>query len=49
MFELAWIQIMSNGSLKSKRKVFATQAAMERFISKLVESGNCYEILGYRA
>jgi len=49
MFELAWIQIMSNGSLKPKRKTFATQAAMERFIDKLVESGNCYEILGYRA
>lgn len=49
MFEIAYIEISSSGKLTSKRRSFKTEAALNRFIDKLYESGKLYQILGTRS
>ena len=47
-FELAWQEITKSGKITTKRKSFATYAAMEKFIDKVSEKDSFYQILGYR-
>ena len=46
--ELAWIEIDKHGNLNQKRREFKTQKTLEKFIEKLQDSGNLYQILGCR-
>ena len=48
MNELAWQEYNKSGRIVTKRKTFKTDAAMERFIEKLVDKDNFYQILAYR-
>ena len=41
---LRWIQINKRFELVSKEREFKSQKARERFIEKLLDSGNLYEI-----
>ena len=41
---LRWIEINKRFELVSKEREFKSQKARERFIDKLVDSGNLYEI-----
>ena len=41
---LRWIEINKRFELVSKEREFKSQKARERFIYKLVDSGNLYEI-----
>ncbi len=47
-FELAWIEINKRFQLVSKRREFKTPEARTRFVDKLLNSGNLYEILSSR-
>ena len=46
MFEVAWKEFNKSGRIVCKRKSFATQKALEKFIEKLYNSDNLYEIYG---
>lgn len=45
VFEVAWHEIDRKGLIVSKRKAFASSAARERFIGKLVEKDSFFRIL----
>lgn len=47
MFYVSFIVITKKGNLESKVKSFKTHKAMEKFLAKIEESGNLYDILGY--
>jgi len=46
-FEVAWQEFDRNDRPVAKRKQFKTQAAMSRFIEKLKEKDNFYQLLAY--
>lgn len=46
--ELCWQEFNAKGAIVTKRKVFSTQSAMTKFIDKLTEKGNLYQIYGTR-
>lgn len=48
MFEVAWQEFNKSGRLVTKRKSFKTAEAMEKFIEKLFEKDNFYNILATR-
>ena len=48
MCEVAYLEINSKYQIVSKRREFKTEAAMQKFIEKLFESGNLYQLLGTR-
>ena len=45
MCEVSWLEFTKSGEVKTKRKAFKTEAAMQKFINKLVEKDNFYRIL----
>lgn len=47
-YEMAYSEITSKGTVVTKRKIFKTEAAMEKFIDKLAEAGKLYEVYGTR-
>jgi hypothetical protein len=48
MREVAWTEINRKNEIVSKRKEFKTEAAMQKFIDKLVEKDNFYAIIATR-
>ena len=46
-FGVRFTVIKKNGSLATKEKGFDSEEKLEKFVEKLVESGNLAEILGY--
>ena len=48
MFEVAWQEFNRKDQVVAKRKAFQTKAAMNKFIDKLCDKDNFYQILGYR-
>ncbi len=48
MHEVAWLEINRKDEIVSKRKVFKTEVAAQKFVEKLAEKDNFYQILGYR-
>jgi len=49
MYEVAWTEINSKYNLVCKRKTFKTAEAMYKFMVKLHDSGNLYQINGTRS
>ena len=47
VFEVAWKEIDRKGRIVSKRKAFASFAARERFVVKLVEKDSFFRIDAY--
>ena len=48
MFEVAWLEFNRKDQVVTKRKAFKTEAAMDKFIDKLNDKDNFYQIIGYR-
>lgn len=48
MFEVAWQEFNRKAEIITKRKSFRTEAAMNKFIEKLHNKENFWQILGYR-
>ena len=48
MYEVAWQEINKKYEIVTKRKSFTTQKALEKFIEKLIDKDNLYQILGTR-
>ena len=48
MFEVAWQEFNRRAEIVTKRKTFITEAALDRFIEKLYDKDNFWQILGYR-
>lgn len=46
-FGLRWLEFNKKEQAVTKDKFFKSDAARERFISKLVEKDNFYQIVGY--
>lgn len=47
MKEIAWQEFTKSGEIKTKRKSFQTEQAAERFVEKLTEKDNFYQIIAY--
>lgn len=47
MFEIAYQIISKSGQIVTRRKEFKTEAARDRFVQKLVEKDDFYQILAY--
>lgn len=48
MFEVAWQEFNRKAEIVTKRKSFRTKAARDKFIEKLYDKDNFWQILGYR-
>lgn len=48
MFEVAWQEFNRKAEIVTKRKSFRTETALDRFVEKLCDKDNFYQILGYR-
>lgn len=48
MFEVAWQEFNRKAEIVTKRKSFRTEAALDKFIEKLHDKENFWQILGYR-
>ena len=48
MFEVAWMEFNKSDRLVSKRKSFNTEPARDRFIERLYEKANFYQVLAVR-
>lgn len=48
MYEVTWTEINRKDQLVTKRKSFKTEAAMQKYIEKLVEKDNYYGNLATR-
>ena len=48
MFEVAWMEFNKKNEIVTKRKSFSTEKALNRFIEKLFEKDNLYQIIGTR-
>lgn len=48
MFEVAWQEIGRNDRVVTKRRTFKTEAALERFVSKLEQKDSFLRIIAYR-
>lgn len=49
MYEIIWQEFNRKAAIVTKRKSFRTEAAMERFIDKLHDKENFWQIIGYGA
>ena len=48
MTEIVWQEIKKNGEIAEKRRTFKTEKALEKFIDKLVDKDNFYNIFATR-
>lgn len=48
MFEVVWQEFNRGGAIVTKRKAFRTKAGLDRFIKRLYEKDNFWQILGTR-
>ena len=48
MFEVMWQEFNRKDQVVTKRKEFRTEAAMDKFINKLHDKDNFWQIIGYR-
>ena len=48
MFEVAWQEFNRKDRVVTKRKAFRTETALCRFVEKLHDKDNFYQIIGYR-
>lgn len=48
MTEIVWQEIKKNGEIVTKQRTFKTEKALEKFIDKLVDKDNFYNILATR-
>ena len=48
MKELMWQEFSNKGKIVTKRKIFTSQEAMEKFIEKISSKDNFYVILATR-
>lgn len=46
-FELAYQMFDKKGQIVSKRKAFKTEKARAKFVEKIKQDGNFYDIIGY--
>lgn len=47
MFEIAWQEFNRKCEVVTKRRTFRSEAALDKFIDKLHEKENFWQILGY--
>ena len=48
MFEVMWQEFNRKNQVVTKRKGFRSEAAMDKFINKLHDKDNFWQIIGYR-
>ena len=48
MTEIVWQEIKKNGEIVTKQRTFKTEEAAEKFIEKLYDKDNFYNILATR-
>ena len=48
MFEVVWQEFNRRDAVVTKRKAFRTEAALDKFIDKLHEKDNFWQVLAYR-
>lgn len=48
MTEIVWQEIKKSGEIVTKRRAFKTETSAEKFIDKLVDKDNFYNILATR-
>lgn len=46
-YEVKWLEFTKSGGQTGKRKEFKTAEARSKFVDKLVEKDNFYQILAY--
>lgn len=47
MYEIMWQEFNRKAEIVTKRKSFRTEAALDRFIEKLYDKDNFWQIIGY--
>ena len=47
-FEFSWQEIGKNDKITSKRKAFKSKDARDKFLEKLYDKDNLYQVLGTR-